>query len=141
MRSLDKRLGRGLPRSSPPMGPLRARGKADRLRGLSPTLAFQPRHDGRAHHRSQAGHRRHVGSRLPQAHVGDRTLSGTLAGAYANVSAIPRDDRLHLLTWGVVRLTAFVDVAQRARSQATIYAARARHSVNAIERLSFIAAE
>ena len=47
------------------------------------------------------------------------------------MSAIPRDDRLHLLTWGVVRVTAFVDVARRARSQATIYAARARHSVNA----------
>ena len=46
MRSPDKRLGRGLPRSRPPLGPLRARGKADRLRGLSPALAFQPRHDG-----------------------------------------------------------------------------------------------
>ena len=89
MRCSDKRLGRGLQRSGPSLGPLRARGKADRLRGLSPTLAFQPRHDGRAHHRSQAGHRRHVGRRLPQAHAGDRTLSGALAGADADVSAIP----------------------------------------------------
>ena len=88
MRSADKRLGRGLPRSCPSLGPLRARGKADRLRGLSPTLAFQPRHDGRAHHRPQAGHGRHVGRRLPQAHAGDRTLSGTLAGAHADVSVL-----------------------------------------------------
>ncbi len=38
---------------------LRAGRKAGRLRGLFPPLALQPRHDGRAHHRAQARHRRH----------------------------------------------------------------------------------
>ena len=37
--------------------------KLGRLRGLLPPLALQPRHDGRAHHRVEARHRRH--SRRP----------------------------------------------------------------------------
>src|SRR6516225_3694911 len=109
MRSPDERLGRGLSRPRPSLGPLRAGGKAHRLRGLSPALAFQPRHDGRAHHRPQARHRRHLGRRLPQAHAGDRTLSRTLARAYADVSASPR--RVRSLVDLTLRETSLAGVA------------------------------
>ena len=65
---------------------LRAGRKADRLRGLFPPLALQPRHDGRARHRPQAGHGRHVGRRLSQAHARGRAVPGALAGAHADVT-------------------------------------------------------
>ena len=43
--------------------------KAGRLRGLLPPLALQPRHDGRAHHRVEARHRRHSRRLLSPAHA------------------------------------------------------------------------
>ena len=43
---------------------LRAGGEAGRFRRLFPPLALQPRHDGRAHHRPEARHRRHGGRLL-----------------------------------------------------------------------------
>ena len=71
-----------LPRSASALGPLRARGGAGRSRGLVSAVALSPRHHGRADHRPQDGHRRHLGRRLSQAGGRSVLLSGTLAGAH-----------------------------------------------------------
>jgi tryptophan 2,3-dioxygenase len=57
------------------LGALRTRREAGRFRGLFSPLALQPRHHGRAHHRSQARHRRHRRRLLSAAHAGGGAVS------------------------------------------------------------------